>query len=64
MPLKDLLAQLDRSQFVQVHHSTLVDLASVRHVAHGENETAVIHLKGREEVLTVSRTFLHLFRQM
>ena len=30
----------------------------------GENETASIHLKGRSEVLPVSRSFLHLFRQM
>jgi hypothetical protein len=28
------------------------------------NETADIHLKGRTEVLPVSRSYLHLFRQM
>jgi len=28
------------------------------------NETADIHLRGRSEVLPVSRTYLHLFRQM
>jgi len=28
------------------------------------NETADIHLKGRAEVLPVSRSYLHLFRQM
>jgi DNA-binding LytR/AlgR family response regulator len=30
----------------------------------GPNETADIHLKGRSDVLPVSRSYLHLFRQM
>jgi hypothetical protein len=33
-------------------------------VARGANETADIHLKGRDDVLPVSRNYLHLFRQM
>ena len=33
-------------------------------VTRGENETAQIHLKGRGDVLPVSRSYLHLFRQM
>lgn len=63
-PLKDLLAQLDATQFAQVHRSVVVNLSSVGHVTRGENETAEIHLKGRSEVLPVSRSYLHLFRQM
>jgi DNA-binding LytR/AlgR family response regulator len=63
-PLKDLLAQLDVEQFVQVHRSVVVNLRSVSHVKRGENETADIHLKGRGEVLPVSRSYLHLFKQM
>jgi DNA-binding LytR/AlgR family response regulator len=63
-PLKELLAQLDPAQFVQVHRSVVVNLRAVAHVTRGENETAEIHLKGRGEVLPVSRTYLHLFRQM
>jgi DNA-binding LytR/AlgR family response regulator len=64
LPLKDLIAQLDVTQFAQVHRSTVVNLAALSHVVRGENETASIHLKGRNEVLPVSRSFLHLFRQM
>ena len=64
MSLKDLLAQLDASQFAQVHRSAVVNLAAVSHVVRGENETATVHLKGRSEVLPVSRSFVHLFRQM
>lgn len=64
MPLKELIAQLDPSQFAQVHRSVVVNLRAISHVTRGPNETADIHLKGRNEVLPVSRSYLHLFRQM
>ncbi|MBV8658451.1 MAG: response regulator transcription factor [Burkholderiales bacterium] len=60
--LKDLLAQLDATQFVQVHRSVVVNLCAVSHVTRGENETATAFLKGRKETLPVSRSYLHLFR--
>lgn len=63
-PLKELIAQLDASQFVQVHRSVVVNLRAISHVTRGANETADIHLKGRSDVLPVSRSYLHLFRQM
>jgi DNA-binding LytR/AlgR family response regulator len=62
--LKDLLAQLDPDQFAQVHRSIVVNLRAISHVRRLDNETAEIHLKGRKEVLPVSRSYLHLFRQM
>ena len=62
--LKELLAQLDPAQFAQVHRSVVVNLRAISHVSRGQNETADIHLKGRKEVLPVSRSYLHLFRQM
>jgi DNA-binding LytR/AlgR family response regulator len=62
--LKELVAQLDASQFAQVHRSVVVNLRAVSHLTRGENETADIHLKGRREVLPVSRSYLHLFKQM
>ena len=62
--LKELVAQLDPGQFAQVHRSVVVNLRAISHVTRGENETADIHLKGRTEVLPVSRSYLHLFRQM
>ena len=62
--LKELVGQLDPAQFAQVHRSVVVNLRAISHVARGDNETADIHLKGREEVLPVSRSYLHLFRQM
>ena len=63
-PLKDLVAQLDATHFVQVHRAVVVNLRAISHVTRGENETAHIHLKSRNEVLPVSRNYLHLFRQM
>ena len=63
-PLKELVTQLDAAQFAQVHRSAVVNLRSVAHVTRGPNETADIHVKGRADVLPVSRSYLHLFRQM
>jgi DNA-binding LytR/AlgR family response regulator len=63
-PLRELVAQLDPAQFAQVHRSVIVNLHAISHVKRGDNETADIHLKGRPEVLPVSRSYLHLFRQM
>lgn len=62
--LKDLVPQLDQEQFVQVHRAVVVNLSAVSHVTRGYNETADLHLKGRADVLPVSRTHLHHFRQM
>ncbi len=63
-PLKELVAQLDANQFAQVHRAVVVNLRAVAQVTRGDNETAQIHLKGRDDVLPVSRHYLHLFRQM
>lgn len=63
-PLKDVLAQLDPAHFAQVHRSVVVNLRSIRRVTRGENETADIELKGRAERLGVSRSYLHLFKEM
>ncbi len=63
-PLKDLVDQLDPALFVQVHRSAVVNRRSISHVTRDANETGIIHLKGRDEVVPVSRTFIHLFRQM
>jgi DNA-binding LytR/AlgR family response regulator len=61
-PLRDLIAQLDPAQFVQVHRAVVVNLRAVSHVVRGENETARLHLKLRDDVLPVSRRYLHHFR--
>lgn len=49
---------------LKVHRSVIVNLKRVSHVTRGLNETADVHLEGRNETLPVSRSFLHLFRQI
>lgn len=63
-PIRELIEQLDPQGFVQVHRSVVVNLRAISHVMRGPNETADLHLRGRPEVLPVSRSYLHLFRQM
>jgi DNA-binding LytR/AlgR family response regulator len=62
--LKELLARLDPERFAQVHRAVVVNLHAISHVTRGDNDTGAIHLKGRGEVLPISRSFLHRFRQM
>ena len=61
-PLKDLLAQLDPNRFAQVHRAVVVNLSAIDRIVRGENETAQLHLKGRDETLPVSRRYSHLFK--
>jgi DNA-binding LytR/AlgR family response regulator len=62
--IRELADELDPDVFVQVHRSVIVNLRRVAQVDRGLNETAELRLKDRPEVLPVSRSFLHLFRQM
>jgi DNA-binding LytR/AlgR family response regulator len=63
-PIRELVDELDPQRFVQVHRSVIVNLNHVAQVVRGENETADLHLRGRSEILPVSRSYLHWFRQM
>ncbi|MFT3820575.1 MAG: LytTR family DNA-binding domain-containing protein [Rubrivivax sp.] len=62
--IRELADELDPEVFVQIHRSAIVNLHHVAQVVRGANETADVHLRGRPEVLPVSRSYLHLFRQM
>jgi DNA-binding LytR/AlgR family response regulator len=62
--IRELADELDPQVFVQVHRSAIVNLHHVAQVVRGDNDTATIHLRGRAETLPVSRSWLHLFRQM
>ena len=41
-----------------------VNLRAIAQVVRLDNETARIHLRGRDDTLPVSRAYLHHFRQM
>ncbi len=62
--IRELADELDPERFVQVHRSVIVNLQHVKQVTRGPNDTADVHLIGRDEVLPVSRSYLHLFKQM
>jgi DNA-binding LytR/AlgR family response regulator len=62
--IKELGEQLDPGRFVQTHRSVIVNLAYVGAVTRGVNETAQLQLRGSNETLPVSRSYLHHFRQM
>ena len=63
-PIRELADELDPARFVQIHRSVIVNLQHVAQVVRGANETADVQLRGRSEVLPVSRSYTHVFRQM
>jgi DNA-binding LytR/AlgR family response regulator len=64
VPLSELASQLDTDDFAQIHRSVIVNLHQVVQVNRGANETAEVQLKGRKELLPVSRSYVHVFRGM
>jgi DNA-binding LytR/AlgR family response regulator len=63
-PLKDLLPQLDASQFWQVHRSLVVRVAAIEEVRRDEAGKLSIGLRQRKERLAVSRLYAQLFKAM
>lgn len=60
--LKDLLEGLDPELFWQIHRGTIVNAHAIAVVERVGSERLQILIKGSSEVLVVSRTFTHLFR--
>ncbi len=63
-PLKQLLAQLDADCFWQIHRGTIVNVAHVATTTRDLTGRVKVKLKGRPEILAVSRAYAHRFRQM
>jgi DNA-binding LytR/AlgR family response regulator len=62
--IRELADALDPERFVQIHRSAIVNLAHVDRYSHGPGDSGELHMKGRSERLGVSRSYVHLFRQM
>jgi DNA-binding LytR/AlgR family response regulator len=62
--IRDLTAQLDPAAFWRIHRSTIVKVSKIAKVDRGLTGRGLIRLKERTETLTVSRPYLHLFKQM
>lgn len=63
-PIKELLDGLDPKKFWQIHRSTIVAAKAIEAVTRDFRGQAQVKVKGRKELLTVSRPFSHLFKQM
>jgi DNA-binding LytR/AlgR family response regulator len=64
LPLKDLLAQLDPQQFLQVSRGCIVNVRQVAGASRDDGGKLTLHLRGKQERVRVSPLFAHLFRQM
>lgn len=62
--IRELADALDPSRFVQVHRAVIVNLQHVQQFHHGPHDGGEVQIKARADVLPVSRSFVHLFRQM
>jgi DNA-binding LytR/AlgR family response regulator len=63
-PVRSLSEELDPDIFWRVHRATIVNINQIRKVHRGFSGRLNIRLKDRPDVLTVSKTYAHLFRQM
>ena len=63
-PIKELLDELDPGKFWQIHRATIVNVDFIASVRRGLKDQAELSLRDHREVLTVSRAFTHLFKQM
>lgn len=63
-PLRELADELDPALFWQIHRATLVNVNAIEGVTRHIRRRHLVVVKGRPERLEVSRSFLHLFKQM
>ena len=63
-PIAELAAQLDASQYVQVHRSTIINLAHLAGTRRDEASRLFVRVKGFDAELPVSRAYVHLFKAM
>ena len=63
-PIKELIDELDPTEFWQIHRAIVVRVDAVEQVSRNLRGHQVVHVKGSGEKLEVSRTFNHLFKQM
>ena len=63
-PIAELAQRLDPQQFVQVHRSTIVNLAHLASSRRDESSRLFLRLRGHSSELPVSRAYVHLFKAM
>ena len=63
-PLRELLDKLDPTHFKQIHRATIVNMKAIASITRDDTGRGIVKLKNRPETLTVSLTFMPLFRNM
>jgi DNA-binding LytR/AlgR family response regulator len=62
--IKELAGELDPGQFWQIHRGIIVNVSRIDKVGRSLTGRGTLKLRERPEFLTVSRNYLHLFKQM
>jgi len=62
--IKELIQELDPQKFWQIHRGTIVNVSKIESVGRSLTGRGILKLKNRADTLTVSRQYLHLFKQM
>ena len=63
-PLSELVARLDSTVFRQIHRGTVVNMRAIAAITRDETGRGTMKLKDRPETLTVSLTYMPLFKNM
>jgi DNA-binding LytR/AlgR family response regulator len=63
-PIVELLPQLDPEQFLQVHRSTIVNMAHLAGTRRDAASRLFLRIRDHERELPVSRAYVHLFKSM
>ncbi len=63
-PIRELLDVLDPTTFKQVHRSTIVNVKAVAGITRDDSGRGTMRLKNRPETLSVSLSFMPLFKNM
>jgi len=64
MSLRELMARIDSTDFIQVHRSVMVNGNAILSATRDENGHYSLAVRGLQRPLKVSRAFAHLFRPM
>lgn len=62
--IKELMEELDPGQFWQINRGVIVNVSRIEKVSRSLTGRGILKLRGRRDTLTVSRCYLHLFKQM
>lgn len=63
-PLRELIEVLDPATFKQIHRSTIVNMKAIEAITRDDTGRGTMRLRNRPETLTVSLTYMPLFRNM